>query len=113
MGQDCLFCGIVSGDRPAEVVHVTERTIAFRDVAPQAPTHVLVVPREHHRDAAALAAADPATAVELVTTAAAVAAAEGHADYRLVFNTGPAAGQTVFHTHLHVLAGRDLRWPPG
>ncbi len=111
--DDCPFCSIVAGEVPAEVVHVTERTVAFRDINAQAPTHVLVVPREHHRDAAALAAADPAASAELVTTAAAVAAAEGYQDYRLVFNTGAAAGQTVFHTHLHVLAGRDMAWPPG
>lgn len=112
--DDCLFCSIVAGDVPSEVVHVTERTVAFRDVNPQAPTHVLVVPRAHHRDAAALAAADPQASAELVTAAAAVATAEGHGEaYRLVYNTGAGAGQTVFHTHLHVIAGRDLRWPPG
>lgn len=112
--DDCLFCSIVAGDVPAEVVHVTERTVAFRDVAPQAPLHVLVVPREHHRDAATLAAADPGACAELVTTAAAVAAAEGYAEaYRLVLNTGAGAGQSVFHVHLHVLAGRELTWPPG
>ena len=112
--DDCLFCSIVAGDVPAEVVHVTERTVAFRDVAPQAPLHVLVVPREHHRDAAALAAADPGASAELVTTAAAVAAAEGYAEaYRLVLNTGAGAGQSVFHAHLHVIAGRELTWPPG
>jgi len=110
---DCLFCSIVAGDVPAEVVHTTERTVAFRDVNPQAPVHVLVVPRDHHRDAASLAAADPAAYAELATTARAVAAAEGHDDFRLVFNTGAGAGQTVFHTHLHVLAGRSLTWPPG
>ncbi len=111
--DDCLFCKVVAGEVPALVVHVTERTVAFRDINPQAPTHVLVVPREHHRDAAALAAADPVASAELVTTAAAVAQAEGYADYRLVFNTGAGAGQTVFHAHLHVVAGRDLGWPPG
>lgn len=112
--DDCLFCSIVAGDVPAEVVHVTERTVAFRDVNPQAPTHVLVVPREHHRNAADLAAADPGASVELITTAAAVATAEGYGDaYRLVFNTGAGAGQSVFHTHLHVIAGRELAWPPG
>jgi histidine triad (HIT) family protein len=110
---DCLFCRIVAGEVPGDVVHVTERTLAFRDVNPQAPTHVLVVPRAHFPDAAALAAGDPRTFAELVGTAAAVAAAEGHPDYRLVFNTGAGAGQTVFHTHLHVLAGRALAWPPG
>lgn len=110
---DCLFCKIVAGEVPAEVVHVTERTVAFRDLNPQAPTHVLVVPREHHANAAELAASDPQASAELVTTAAAVATAEGHDDYRLVFNTGADAGQTVFHTHLHLLAGRSMTWPPG
>ncbi|QCW50614.1 HIT domain-containing protein [Nocardioides dongxiaopingii] len=111
--DDCLFCKIVAGDIPAEVLHSTERTVAFRDLSPQAPTHVLVVPRDHHENAAALAAADPEASAELVRTAAAVAAAEGHDDYRLVFNTGSGAGQTVFHAHLHVLAGRSFGWPPG
>lgn len=111
--EDCLFCKIVAGEIPGEVVHTTERTVAFRDINAQAPTHVLVVPREHHPNAAALAAADPQTVAELVTTAAEVAEAEGYADYRLVFNTGADAGQTVFHTHLHVLAGRSFSWPPG
>ncbi|GAA5156083.1 histidine triad nucleotide-binding protein [Nocardioides marinquilinus] len=110
---ECLFCRIVAGDVPAEVLHTTERTVAFRDVSPQAPLHALVVPRDHYENAAALAAGDPETSAELVRTAAAVAVAAGHDDYRLVFNTGAGAGQSVFHAHLHVLAGRDLAWPPG
>ncbi|WP_243060776.1 HIT domain-containing protein [Nocardioides sp. SR21] len=111
--EDCLFCKIVSGEIPGEVVHTTERTVAFRDINAQAPTHVLVVPKAHHANAAELAAADPQASAELVLTAAAVATAEGYDDYRLVYNTGAGAGQTVFHTHLHVLAGRPLTWPPG
>ena len=111
--EDCLFCGIVAGDINADVVHVTERTVAFRDVNPQAPTHVLVVPRDHFANAAELAAGDPEAAAELVSAAAAVATSEGHEDYRLVFNTGAGAGQSVFHTHLHLLAGRPMLWPPG
>jgi histidine triad (HIT) family protein len=111
--DDCLFCKIVAGDIPAEVVHSTERTVAFRDLNAQAPLHVLVVPKEHYDNAAALAAGDPAASAELVTTAAAVAAAGGYDDYRLVFNTGAGAGQSVFHTHVHVLAGRSMSWPPG
>jgi len=110
---DCLFCKIVAGDVPGEVVHTTERAVAFRDVNPQAPLHVLVVPRDHHTDAAELATADPETTAELVRTAAAIATAEGYDDYRLVFNTGAGVGQTVFHTHCHVLAGRPMTWPPG
>ena len=113
VGTDCLFCRIVSGEIPAEIVHVTERTVAFRDINAQAPTHVLVVPRDHYPNAAALAAGDPEASAELVSTAAAVAAAEGHEDYRLVYNTGAGVGQTVFHTHLHLLAGRSFEWPPG
>lgn len=111
---DCLFCRIVAGTVPADVVHVTERTVAFRDLSPQAPTHVLVVPREHFANAAELAAGDPVASAELVSAAAAVAVAEGCGeDYRLVFNTGAGAGQSVFHTHVHLLAGRPLTWPPG
>lgn len=111
--EDCLFCRIAAGEVPAEVVHESDTVVAFRDVSPQAPTHVLVVPVQHQPDAAALAAADPEASADLVTTAAEVARAEGLTDYRLVFNTGPGAGQTVFHTHLHVLGGRSLTWPPG
>jgi len=112
--EDCLFCRIVSGDVPADVVHETPTTLAFRDIEPQAPTHVLVIPRHHHPDAAALAAAEPEVLVDLVAAAARVAADEGLADgYRLVLNTGPAAHQTVFHAHVHVLGGRSMGWPPG
>ena len=110
---DCLFCKIVAGDIPAEVVVETDRAVAFRDLSPQAPTHVLVVPRDHHPNAAALAASDAAVTAHLVEVAAQVVGQEGLEDYRLVFNTGPDAGQTVFHVHLHVLAGRTFGWPPG
>jgi len=109
----CLFCRIVAGEIPADVVRRTERTIAFRDISPQAPTHLLVVPTTHYPDAGALAAADPELAAALLAECAAVAAQQGRNDYRIVFNTGPRAGQSVFHAHAHVLAGRDLRWPPG
>jgi histidine triad (HIT) family protein len=111
---DCLFCRIVAGDVPADVVHETAATLAFRDVDPQAPTHVLVVPRSHHPNAAALAAADPHGLAGLVDAAAAVAEADGlTGGYRLVLNTGPAAGQSVGHVHLHLLGGRAMTWPPG
>ena len=111
---DCLFCSIVAGDIPADVVHETGTTLAFRDLEPQAPTHVLVVPRRHEPDAASLAAAAPTELVDLVEAAASVAEQEGlGAGYRLVFNTGAAAHQTVFHAHLHVLGGRSMGWPPG
>jgi histidine triad (HIT) family protein len=113
MPDDCLVCKIVSGDVPADVVHEGDAVIAFRDINPQAPTHVLVVPRAHYPDVAALAAADPGALAELVLVARQVARADGHDDFRLVFNTGAEAGQTVFHVHGHVLAGRSLSWPPG
>lgn len=111
--EDCIFCKIVEGEIPGDIVHATERTVAFRDLNPQAPTHVLVVPRAHFANAAELAAGDPEASAELLTTAAAVATAEGYDDYRIVFNTGSGVGQTVFHTHLHLLAGRPMTWPPG
>ena len=112
--DDGVFCSIVSGDLPAETVHSTDHSLAFRDSQPQAPTHVLVVPRAHHRDAAGLAAADPIWLADLVGVAATVAEKEGlGGHYRLVFNTGAGAGQSVFHTHLHLLGGRPLTWPPG
>ena len=110
---DCLFCRVAAGEIPAEVVHEGEAVLAFRDIAPQAPTHVLVIPRRHHRSVAALAEDEPAALVELVAAAARLAEAEGHDDFRLVFNTGERSGQSVFHVHGHVLAGRAMTWPPG
>ena len=112
---DCLFCKIVAGDIPAERVAESDRTIAFRDINPQAPTHVLVIPRDHHPDLAALASSDAGLLAEVALQAHRVAQAEGLGDggYRVVFNTGPEAGQTVFHVHAHVLGGRRMAWPPG
>lgn len=110
---DCLFCKIVSRDVPATVVRESERTLSFRDISPQAPTHVLVVPKTHYRDAPSLAAVDPVAMAEVVSEAAAVAEQEQLPAFRLVFNTGGAAGQLIFHTHAHVLGGRQLGWPPG
>ena len=110
----CLFCGIVAGEIPATVVHATDRTLAFRDVDPQAPTHVLVVPREHHADMAAVVDADPTLVAEVMSSAVAVARAEGlTGGYRLVANTGDEGGQSVHHLHVHVLGGRAMTWPPG
>jgi histidine triad (HIT) family protein len=108
---DCLFCRIVAGEIPATVVRETADTLAFRDIAPQAPTHVLVIPRAHYPDAAALAAADPTLAGALLAEAGRVAEDEkvaestGGEGYRMIFNTGAGAGQTVFHAHVHVLGG--------
>lgn len=109
---DCLFCKIVAGDVPADIVREDEHTVAFRDIAPQAPTHVLVIPRVHQPNAVA-SASDPELGSRLLVAAGEVARAEQLDDYRLVFNTGAQAGQTVFHTHLHVLGGRSFQWPPG
>ncbi len=112
--SDCLFCRMVSGNIPADVVHETDRVLAFRDINPQAPTHVLVIPKVHHPTIAALAAAEPSVVADLAAAAGAVAEQEGLSEgYRLVFNTGAQAGQTVFHVHGHVLGGRSLSWPPG
>jgi histidine triad (HIT) family protein len=111
--DDCLFCRIVAGDVPGDVVLSNDRVVAFRDVAPVAPSHVLVVPRDHAPHVAATASDDPALVGALVAAAAEVAGLEGIDDYRLVFNTGAGAGQSVFHTHLHVLGGRSMTWPPG
>jgi histidine triad (HIT) family protein len=111
---ECLFCQIADGRIPAEIVHRGDRVVAFRDIRPAAPTHVLVTSLAHHPDVTALAAQDPGALAELVAVADRVAQDEGHAGaYRLVFNTGAAAGQHVFHVHGHVLAGRRLAWPPG
>ncbi|WP_007026999.1 histidine triad nucleotide-binding protein [Saccharomonospora iraqiensis] len=115
MSTDCLFCRIVERTVPATVVYETDTVLAFRDIDPQAPTHVLVIPKEHHPDAAAMAAADPGLAGDLLAVVGEVAKADGVDDsgYRLVFNTGADANQTVFHVHCHVLGGRHLSWPPG
>jgi histidine triad (HIT) family protein len=112
---NCLFCRIIAGEVPAEVVRRTEHTLAIRDIDPQAPTHVLVVPLDHHRDAGSVGRSDPPLAGHLLADAAAVAAQEGidESGYRIVLNTGAGAGQTVFHVHAHVLGGRPLHWPPG
>jgi histidine triad (HIT) family protein len=114
---DCLFCGIVAGDVPSEIVRSDERTVAFRDLHPQAPLHVLVVPRRHIVNAAALAPGDADDLAAMVIAAKAVADDEGFGavdrGYRLVFNVGPDALNSVPHLHLHVLGGRTFDWPPG
>jgi histidine triad (HIT) family protein len=113
--SDCLFCRLASGAIPAKRLHEDDRCIAFRDIQPQAPVHVLVIPREHVSSASALDEGHEALAGHLLRVGAKVASDEGVAEsgYRLVFNTGPDAGQSVFHLHLHVLGGRSMSWPPG
>ncbi|MDH3291762.1 MAG: histidine triad nucleotide-binding protein [Gemmatimonadota bacterium] len=111
--SDCLFCRIVAGEIPANRVTETKQFLAFRDINPQAPTHVLAIPKQH---VASLNEADDAMLIgELLLFARDVAAGEGLADdgYRVVLNTNAGAGQTVFHIHAHILGGRAMRWPPG
>ncbi|WP_415648108.1 histidine triad nucleotide-binding protein [Stackebrandtia soli] len=107
---DCLFCRIVEGEIPATVVADTDDVLAFRDITPKAPTHVLVIPKAHYANAAELAAADPALAGRLIDVAGTIATSEGVAEdgYRLMFNTGRHGGQEVFHVHLHLLGGTPL-----
>jgi histidine triad (HIT) family protein len=107
--NDCLFCRIAAGEIPATVVHETATTLAFRDIDPKAPVHVLVIPRAHHRDVVALAG-DPQAAADVLAAAAAVAEAEGLTGdgFRVIFNTGSHGGQEVFHVHAHVVGGKPL-----
>jgi histidine triad (HIT) family protein len=107
---DCLFCRIVAGEIPADTVHETDTTLAFRDITPKAPVHVLVIPKAHHPDVAALAEADPHLAGEVLAAAAVVAKAAGLVTdgYRTIFNTGRYGGQEVFHVHAHVVGGAPL-----
>ena len=113
--MDCLFCKIIDGQIPGAIVYQDERLLAFKDINPQAPMHVLIVPRRHIASLNDLKAEDDGLVGEMVRRAAALAAEHGHAErgYRTVFNCNAEAGQTVFHIHLHVLGGRRLGWPPG
>lgn len=107
---DCLFCRIVAGEIPADIVAQTETVVAFRDIAPKAPVHVLVVPRTHVANVAEAAELIPSVLADMIAVAKLVADAECGGDFRLVFNTGEAAGQSVFHAHGHVLGGKHLAW---
>ena len=112
---DCLFCKILTGQIPAAIIYEDERLIAFKDINPQAPLHALIVPKRHITSLNELTAEDDALVGEMVRRAAGIAAQQGYCDrgFRTVFNTNAEAGQTVFHIHLHLLAGRGLTWPPG
>lgn len=112
MDADCLFCKIVAGDIPAEIVHDGDGVLAFRDVNPQAAVHVLVIPKRHVPDVGALGG-DPAAATAVLAGIRAVAEQLRLSSYRTVLNTGGDSGQTVFHVHAHVLSGRKFGWPPG
>lgn len=111
---DCLFCRIAAGELPADRLHEDDEVVAFRDVNPQAPTHLLVIPRRHIPDASALTDADAGLLARLFAVAGQVAEREDlEGGHRIVTNVGPDAGQSVFHLHFHVLGGRRLGWPPG
>jgi histidine triad (HIT) family protein len=112
---DCLFCKLIAGEIPATIVHQDDHLVAFKDITPQAPTHILIVPRRHIGSLNELSSGDDALVGEMVRTAAAIAKQHGHAErgYRTVFNCNADAGQTVFHLHLHLLGGRKMTWPPG
>jgi len=115
MSHDCLFCRIVSGEIPATIVHADDQVVAFRDVAPRAPTHILLVPREHVASAADLTEAHGPLLGRLFAVAADLARAEGIAErgYRVTTNVGTWGGQSVPHLHLHLMGGRAFDWPPG
>jgi len=112
--SDCLFCKIVDGKIPAKIVAENEHALAFRDINPQAPTHVLIIPRKHIPSLTDLTEGDAELVGRLALFAKEIAASEGLTQgWRAVFNVGPQAGQTVFHIHLHLIGGRPLGWPPG
>lgn len=112
MDTDCLFCRIVAGEIPADLVTETNTVLAFRDIAPKAPVHVLVIPKTHSPNITALAATDPAMIADMAAVAQRVADAECGGQFRWIFNTGATAGQSVFHVHGHVIGGQELGWSP-
>lgn len=111
--EDCFFCKIAQGEASADIVEDGETLVAFRDIDPKAPTHVLLIPKEHVADVAGLDDSHSTFVSELFSAAAKIARDEGLDSYRLVTNKGPGAGQSVFHLHFHLLGGRPLTWPPG
>lgn len=115
MSEGCLFCRIAAGEIPAKLVYEDDDVVAFRDINPQAPTHILIIPRRHIASVNDLEAGDAELVGRLYLVARELAERDGIAQsgYRLVLNTGPGAGQTVDHIHLHLLGGRPLHWPPG
>ena len=113
--ESCLFCKILAGDIPAEIIYESDTAIGFRDINPKAPTHVVIIPRKHIATINHIEPDDEQVVGSLFTAAREIAEKEGHADvgYRVAMNCNEAAGQTVFHIHLHLLAGRSFSWPPG
>lgn len=113
LDPDCIFCKIIEGKIPAEIIYRNENVLAFNDLNPQAPTHVLIIPTLHAASAAAVSAISPTIIAAMHRAADEIATQKGLTGYRSVFNTGADAGQSVFHAHLHLLGGRGLAWPPG
>jgi len=113
MTTECIFCKIIDGEIPSELIYKDDNVIAFKDLNPQAPTHLLFVPTIHVENAAELAKISPEGIADLFQLAGEIAEARGLNGYRTVFNTGAEAGQSVFHAHLHLLSGREFDWPPG
>ena len=115
MSTSCLFCRIVAGETPADLLHETDTVVAFRDLRPQAPTHVLLIPKVHIEDLTEIDEEHAGVLVDIVKAAAHLAETEGidESGWRLVANVGPDAGQSVFHLHFHLLGGRPMAWPPG
>ncbi len=109
----CLFCAIVNGEIPADIVRQSDNVLAFNDINPVAPTHILIIPKIHSENAAELTLANPEVLIECFEMAASIAKDRELNGYRTVFNTGADGGQSVFHAHLHLLGGRALSWPPG
>jgi len=110
---DCIFCRIIAGEIPSAKLYEDDSILAFKDVSPQAPVHFLVIPKEHIPSANALTAENVGVVAHIFETIPKIAAQLGVTDYRIVNNCGEAAGQTVHHLHFHILAGRNLGWPPG
>ncbi len=113
MSDNCLFCKIARGDIPADIIYEDDDILAFRDIAPQAPVHFLVIPKKHISGPASLTPEDEQLIGKIMRKGSEIAQKEGIDHYRVVFNNGEQAGQTVFHIHMHILGGRDMNWPPG
>lgn len=113
MSDNCLFCKIIRGEIPADKLYEDDDILAFRDIAPQAPVHFLVIPKKHLSGPSSVAAEDEQLIGRLMRKGAEIAEKEGADHYRVVFNNGEQAGQTVFHIHMHILGGRNMNWPPG
>jgi histidine triad (HIT) family protein len=113
LDPECIFCKIIEGEIPAEIIYRDENVVAFNDLNPQAPTHVLIIPTVHAKNVAEISALSPIIIAAMHRAGDEIATAAGLTGYRSVFNTGAEAGQSVFHAHLHLLGGRGLAWPPG